>query len=433
MMKKTRKIWRGLLCLCMAIWLVPATVQALTIDITGTITGTATYDGVNVTIRQTGVIISGTFRDNTVFSKEGALILGGTFVNSKIEDDGTGRYGLKVNLDNLSTDSILSEYENVQYAIMPYNTEFSFTLSPDAGYGLPSSIAISQGDTALASGTDYTYNNSTGAVTINANVIKAPLVLEASGASHTHTWSDTWSSDAAHHWHECGNRSCPITDNSLKDGYGEHVCDQKTVDETYKASAATCTTAAVYYKSCVCGRAGTETFSSGEPDSSRHTALSKTEAKEATCTENGHTQYWYCDACGKYFSDENGSKEIALADTMISMTGHGFGADWKSDSANHWHECACGEKTDITAHTYGSWTITRGAAATETGSQEKACSVCGRKVTESIPATGTKSAGSADTPQTGDPNSTGVFIALFLLAGAGLTGMGIYAKKHRVQ
>lgn len=44
----------------------------------------------------------------------------------------------------------------------------------------------------------------------------------------------------------------------------EHVYDQISIDTQYVASEATCTDQAVYYKSCVCGAVGVETFSYGE-------------------------------------------------------------------------------------------------------------------------------------------------------------------------
>ncbi|MBQ6267320.1 MAG: leucine-rich repeat protein [Clostridia bacterium] len=33
--------------------------------------------------------------------------------------------------------------------------------------------------------------------------------------------------------------------------------------------------------------------------------------------ENGHTAYWYCADCGRYFADADGTEEIALADTVL--------------------------------------------------------------------------------------------------------------------
>ena len=39
-----------------------------------------------------------------------------------------------------------------------------------------------------------------------------------------HNWNqENYELDATHHWHNCQNENCPITDNSQKDGYGEHV------------------------------------------------------------------------------------------------------------------------------------------------------------------------------------------------------------------
>ncbi len=45
--------------------------------------------------------------------------------------------------------------------------------------------------------------------------------------------------------------------------------------------------------------------------------LTKTDAVEVTDYTDGNIDYWYCSVCEKYFSDENGENEIALADTVI--------------------------------------------------------------------------------------------------------------------
>lgn len=41
------------------------------------------------------------------------------------------------------------------------------------------------------------------------------------------------------------------------------------------------------------------------------------EAKDATVTEQGNIKYYYCENCGKYFADEDGTKEISLSETVI--------------------------------------------------------------------------------------------------------------------
>ena len=49
-----------------------------------------------------------------------------------------------------------------------------------------------------------------------------------------------------------------------------------------------------------------------------------TPKKDATCTEAGNKEYWYCETCGKYFSDEAGTTEIKLEDVVIPATGHHY-------------------------------------------------------------------------------------------------------------
>ncbi len=51
-------------------------------------------------------------------------------------------------------------------------------------------------------------------------------------------------------------------------------------------------------------------------------SLSKTNAKEATCTEDGNIEYWKCSKCNKYFSDSNAAVAISLSDTVKTAKGH---------------------------------------------------------------------------------------------------------------
>ena len=113
-----------------------------------------------------------------------------------------------------------------------------------------------------------------------------------------HSWKSDWTSDATHHWHECANESCDVTDNAEKNGYAEHsggkaTCTQNAVCEFCKASY-------------------------GSPDQNNHTDLKHIDAKAATAAEEGNIAYWYCDGCKKYFSDKDGTKEIAKADTVTA-------------------------------------------------------------------------------------------------------------------
>ena len=82
-----------------------------------------------------------------------------------------------------------------------------------------------------------------------------------------------------------------------------------TVNNGHTGGTATCTEKAVCE---VCGKAY------GEPDPKNHTDLKHFPAKAATEDSEGNIEYWYCSGCGKYYSDKDGTKEIAKADTVTA-------------------------------------------------------------------------------------------------------------------
>ena len=51
---------------------------------------------------------------------------------------------------------------------------------------------------------------------------------------------------------------------------------------------------------------------------SNHTDLKHFPAKASTEDSEGNIEYWYCSGCGKYYSDKDGTKEIAKADTVMA-------------------------------------------------------------------------------------------------------------------
>lgn len=113
-----------------------------------------------------------------------------------------------------------------------------------------------------------------------------------------HSWKSDWTSDATHHWYECANESCDVTDNAGKKGYAEH-----------SGGKATCKAQAVCE---ICGD------SYGSLDPNNHTDLKHIDAKAATAAEEGNIAYWYCDGCKKYFSDAAATKEITKAATVTA-------------------------------------------------------------------------------------------------------------------
>ena len=86
-----------------------------------------------------------------------------------------------------------------------------------------------------------------------------------------HSWKSEWTSDATHHWHECTNENCDVTDNSGKNGYAEHTGGKATCTEKAK-----CTVCGVKY---------------GAIDPANHTGT-----EQWTRTATTHEKKWNC--CG---------------------------------------------------------------------------------------------------------------------------------------
>lgn len=78
----------------------------------------------------------------------------------------------------------------------------------------------------------------------------------------------------------------------------------------------------------------------------------------------------------------NGTYEIEDVEGDVSVTVEGVrkheavNDEWLSDDNGHWHECACGEKVDESAHTF-TWVVDKAPTATEVGSKHQQCMVCG--------------------------------------------------------
>ncbi len=82
-----------------------------------------------------------------------------------------------------------------------------------------------------------------------------------------------------------------------------------TVNDGHTGGKATCTERAVCE---ICGKAF------GDLDGNHHANLKHIDAKAATKTAGGNIEYWYCEDCGKYFSDAAATKEIKQADTVTA-------------------------------------------------------------------------------------------------------------------
>ena len=189
---------------------------------------------------------------------------------------------------------------------------------------------------------------------------------------HEHAFSESWSSNETHHWHEaiCGHANEKKDYNEHNWNAGEittpptesdegvrtficlecfksktetipalgdnhvHEYNQQVAGERYLKDAATCTTKAVYYCSCTCGVSGTATFEYGD-----------------------------------------------LADHKYSNT-------WSYNDTHHWHAATCehaSEKKDQGEHNWDSGVVTTEPTTTSVGVKTFTCQSCGKIKNEDVP------------------------------------------------
>ena len=116
-------------------------------------------------------------------------------------------------------------------------------------------------------------------------------------------------------------------------------------------------------------------------DFEAHTEDSGTVTVQPTETTEGIRVY-SCTVCGYVIRTET-------IPALASEHTHSYGTAWKYDITNHWHECSCGEKTDISQHISNGGVITVPPTATTTGVRVYSCYICGYAFrTETIPAAG---------------------------------------------
>ena len=114
-------------------------------------------------------------------------------------------------------------------------------------------------------------------------------VFKGQGDAHDHQSSD-WKSNETEHWQVC-------------------TCGAVFHKAQHSGGTATCTAKA---KCADCGAEYGNTNLNHHGDKLKHVV-----AKDATTREEGNIEYWHCEACGKYFSDNAATKEITQAETVI--------------------------------------------------------------------------------------------------------------------
>ena len=117
-------------------------------------------------------------------------------------------------------------------------------------------------------------------------------VFKGQGNAHTHNAvnPNNWEFNETEHWQVC---ACGAVFNKRGHSGGTANCTEKAV--------------------CAdCGAKYGNTNSNNHDDKLKHV-----EAKAATTSEEGNIEYWYCEACGKYYSDAGAENEIPQSETVI--------------------------------------------------------------------------------------------------------------------
>lgn len=283
-----------------------------------------------------------------------------------------------------------------------------------------------------------------------------------------HSWKSDWTSDATHHWHECANENCDVTDNAGKKGYAEH-----------SGGTATCTEKAV----CThCGQSYGETNPVNHTGTEQWTQTTTTHEKkwnccntvsvpnenhewaDGVCSECGYVclhedtdKNHICDICGKTISDHKDADNNHLCDYCGEKISNHTGGK---------ATCIAKAVCEICKESYGELNANNhsdlkhfpAVAATKTAEgniEYWYCSGCKKYykdakatqeitkaqiVTAKLPSdnngSNNKPGNNATTsPQTGDNSNFALWIALLFISGGAVTVTTVYGrkKKHSVK
>ena len=208
---------------------------------------------------------------------------------------------------------------------------------------------------------------------------------------HKHEFSDSYSSDDLNHWHECEcGEKADVTEHSWNKG----IVTVKPTAESEGERTYTCT---------VCRAKKTEKIEKLDPS---HT-------HSYDNLNYDETYHWYECECGEInahlshafdsgvitqhpTTESEGIKtytcsvcEFKKTEKLDKLdpdhTVHEYNTS-ASDEHSHWLECVCGERKDVTPHSFDNGVETLPAGEKTIGIKTFTCSDCGRKVTENIPA-----------------------------------------------
>lgn len=254
--------------------------------------------------------------------------------------------------------------------------------------------------TVTRDGTVTAIANGTATITASARDKTASCTVEVAltdTPAHTHVWSKSWDANVFYHYRRCQNReTCNFTSLEKQAGFNSHtfvngkcsVCGLGQGNSKVQFGKVELIQTQFAYTGkeieFVDRNNVRATLVDGTtqdiPLSFRTRNLCKDGIPVNKCLEPGTYTAEVTAFTGLY----EGTINVTIT-VVAPAHAHQYSDQWSSDAAGHWHECQCGEKSDLSAHQF-KWVIDQEATATQPGEKHQECTVCGYQTAkETIP------------------------------------------------
>lgn len=245
--------------------------------------------------------------------------------------------------------------------------------------------------TVTRDGTVTAIANGTAIITASAGDKTVSCTVEVAltdTPAHAHVWSKSWDANVFYHYRRCQNReTCNFTSLEKQAGFNSHtfvngkcsVCGRGEDNSKVQFGKVELIQTQFAYTGkeieFVDRNNVRATLADGTtqdiPLSFRTRNLCKDGFPVNKCLEPGTYTAEVTAFTGLY----EGTINVTI--TVVAPThAHQYSDQWTSDATNHWHECECGEKSDLSAHQF-QWVIDQEATTTKTGLKHQECATCG--------------------------------------------------------
>ena len=245
--------------------------------------------------------------------------------------------------------------------------------------------------TVTRDGTVTAIANGTATITASARDKTASCTVKVALTdmpAHTHVWSKSWDANVFYHYRRCQNReTCNFTSLEKQAGFNSHtfvngkcsVCGRGQDNSKVQFGKVELIQTQFAYTGkeieFVDRNNVRATLADGTtqdiPLSFRTRNLCKDGIPVHKCLEPGTYTAEVTAFTGLY----EGTINVTIT-VVAPAHAHQYSAQWSSDAAGHWHECQCGDKSDLSAHQF-QWVIDREATTTKTGRKHQECTICG--------------------------------------------------------